>query len=125
MNILDVDCLIDIERYQKINVDAQGPPALHRDPADLAIARNVEFLRRCLREFREVNFSEQSTGRIYLRVELGVVTYVDAPPDAAKNVLDNVLPGTSCVKSGEPRYLDADERVHTVGAWRDAGAVVT
>jgi len=125
MNILDVDCLIDIERYQKINVDAQGPPALHRDPADLAIARNVEFLRRCLREFREVNFSEQSTGRIYLRVELGVVTYVDAPPDAAKNVLDNVLPGTSFVKSGEPRYLDADERVHTVGAWRDAGAVVT
>ena len=117
MNILDVDCLVDIERYQKVDVDAQDARSLHRDPGDLEAGRNVHFLRRCLAEIREVNFAEQDTGRVYLRVERGVVTHVDAPPDAAKDVLGQVLPGTSFVKGDAPRFLAADERVHTVGAW--------
>jgi hypothetical protein len=118
MNVLDVACLVDIERYQKIDVDAHGEESLYRDRRDLAVERNVDFLRRCLAEMREVNFAEQGSGRIYLRVERGSVTHVDAPPDAAKDVLDKVLPGTSFVKSDAPRFLDAGERAHTVGAWR-------
>jgi hypothetical protein len=117
MNVLDVACLVDIERYQKIDVDAHGEESLYRDRRDLAVERNVDFLRRCLAEMREVNFAEQGSGRIYLRVERGSVTHVDAPPDAAKDVLDKVLPGTSFVKSDAPRFLDAGERAHTVGAW--------
>jgi hypothetical protein len=125
MNVLDVDCLIDIERFQRIDVDAQEPQSLYREVDDLNVPRNLDFMRQCLREFREVNFAEQRTGRIYLGVERGVITYVDAPPDAAKDVLSQVLPGTSFVKSEAPRFLDAGERVHTVGAWRDADAAST
>jgi hypothetical protein len=117
MNILDVACLVDIERYQKIDVDAQDEGSLYRDPRDLEVERNVGFLRRCLAEMRQTNFAEQDSGRIYLRVERGQVTHVDAPPESTKDVLGKVLPGTSFVKSDAPRFLDADERVHTVGAW--------
>jgi hypothetical protein len=117
MNILDVGCLVDIERYQKIDVDAQDERSLYRDAQDVETAANLAFLRRCLAEIRQVNFAEQHDGRIYLRVERGNVTYVDAPPDAAKDVLGKMLPGTSFVKSDAPRFLSADERVHTVGAW--------
>jgi hypothetical protein len=117
MNVLDVACLVDIERYRKIDVDAQGPQSLYRDARDLDVERNLEFLRRCLAEIREVNFAEQATGRVYLRVEGGRVTHTDAAPDAAKGVLDKVLPGTPFVKSDPPRFLGPDERVHTVGAW--------
>ena len=122
MNILDVQCLVDIERYRRIDVDAQDAASLYRDPRDLDLERNVDFLRRCLAEIREVNFADQGTGRIYLRVVRGVADYVDAPPDEAKDVLDSVLPGTSFVKSEAPRFLDADACVHTVGAWRRAAA---
>jgi hypothetical protein len=118
MNILDVECLIDIERYRRIDVDAQDASALYRDAGDLDVVRNAGFLRRCLAEIREVNFAEQSTGRIYLRVARGVIDYVDSPPDAAKDVLGKVLPGTSFVKSATPRFVDADASVHTVGSWR-------
>ena len=117
LNVLDAACLVDIVRYQRIHVDAQGPASLYRDPSDLFLAGNVGFLRRCLAEFGEVNFAEQSTGRIYLRMKGGKVVYVDALPDAAKDVLGEVLPGTSFVKSSAPQFLAPDERVHTVGAW--------
>jgi len=117
MNVLDVQCLIDIERYRRVDVDAQDAASLYREPRDLDVARNTDFLRRCLAEIGEVNFAEQATGRIYLRVVRGVADYVDAPPDAAKDVLDTVMPGTSFVKSEVPRFIDTDARVHTVGAW--------
>jgi hypothetical protein len=125
LNILDIACLIDVQRYQKIDVDAQGPQSLYRDASDLDLMRNMDFLRRCLREFREVNFAEQATGRIYLRVQRGAVAYADAPPDAAKDVLAKVLPGASFAKSGTPQRLDAGERVHTVGTWGDTNAAPT
>ena len=117
MNILDVACLVDIERYRKIDVDARGPQSLYRDVGDLDVAGNVEFLRRCLAEIHQVDFADQATGRIYLRVEGGRVTYTDLAPEAAKDVLGNVLPGTPFVKSEVPRFIDPDEHVHTVGAW--------
>jgi hypothetical protein len=125
MNILDVDCLIDIERYRRIDVDARGPQSLYRDAADLDVARNVDFLRRCVREFRQVNFADQDTGRIYLSLQRGIVTHADWPTDAAKDVLGEVLPGTSFVKSEAPRFLDAGERTYTVGAWGNAAAATT
>ena len=62
MNILDVDCLIDIERYRKIDVDAQGPQSLYRDERDLDTDRNLGFLGRCLAEMREVRADGQPGG---------------------------------------------------------------
>ncbi len=76
-NVLDVKCLLDIERYARLNVDAQSPGTLYRDPRLLAAEKNVEFLRRCVKEFRRVNFADQAGGRIYLRIESGIPVSID------------------------------------------------
>src|SRR5580692_7389345 len=43
-NVLDVKGTLDIDRYARIDVDAQVPQDLYRDPALLAPEKNVNFL---------------------------------------------------------------------------------
>jgi hypothetical protein len=78
-NVLDVKGMLDIERYARVHVDAERPEDLYRDPALLAPDKNVEFLRRCVKGFRTVNFADQKSGKIYLRIESGVPVSSDAP----------------------------------------------
>lgn len=77
MNILDVGCLLDVERYRRVDIDATSPASLYPDGDLLAPARNVGFLRQCLDRFPEVNFADQATGRIYLRVIAGKPAWAD------------------------------------------------
>ena len=77
MNILDVGCLLDVERYRRVDTDATSPASLYPDPQLLAPARNAGFLRQCLDRFHEVNFADQRTGRIYLRVVDGRPAWSD------------------------------------------------
>ncbi|MFO1304459.1 MAG: hypothetical protein U1F54_12045 [Burkholderiales bacterium] len=118
MNVLDFECLVNIERYRRLNVDAHDPESLYRNASELEVAVNVGFLRRCLSEIREVNFADQATGRVWLTVRDGAIEYVDAPPEGARGVLDVVLPALPATRSDATRYLDAAESVHTVGTWR-------
>jgi hypothetical protein len=133
--VLDVKCLIDVERYRRVNVDATGPQSLFPDAALLEPQRNAAFLVQCVRRFRVVHFAEQSTGRIYVTLAAGAPSWKDgealdaavADPDtragllaAAPAILDCELPS-----AGAPRHLRAlpqIERTKTLGAWgsRDA-----
>jgi hypothetical protein len=70
-NVLDVKATLDIERYARIDVDAAGPDYLYPDAAVLAADKNADFLKRCVRSFHWVNFAEQASGEIYLRIERG------------------------------------------------------
>ena len=70
-NVLDVKATLDIVRYARIDVDAAAAEYLYPDPKLLAAERNVDFLTRCVKSFRRVNFAEQASGRIYLRIERG------------------------------------------------------
>ncbi len=36
LNVLDIKCLLDVERFQRIDVDAKAPESLYRDRASLA-----------------------------------------------------------------------------------------
>ena len=49
MNILDIKCLLDVERYKKINVDAKDPAAVYPDGETMAPERNTGFLQECAR----------------------------------------------------------------------------
>ncbi|MDQ2916171.1 MAG: hypothetical protein M3R40_03270 [Pseudomonadota bacterium] len=77
MNILDVGCLLDVERYRRVNIDATAPESLYADDASLAPAGNAGFLRQCIDRFRELNFADQATGRIYLCVNDGRPAWAD------------------------------------------------
>jgi len=77
LNVLDVKCMLDIERFRKVNIDATSPEQLYPDQGLMAPERNTGFLKQCVELFREVSFANQETGRVYVRIESGVPVWVD------------------------------------------------
>ncbi|MEO8302758.1 MAG: hypothetical protein ABI724_01430, partial [Betaproteobacteria bacterium] len=130
LNVLDIERLLDVERYRRVNVDARAPELMFADPALLAAQHNTGFLRLCVSKFRDVNFADQSTGRIYLHLASGVADWADrqalveaaAHPDARAGLLavaPSVFDGAPA-SADAPRYLkdaDATRAIHTLGRW--------
>jgi hypothetical protein len=89
MTILDLKCILDIDRFRKINIRAQKPEDVYVDK-ELAPERNVAFLRRCVRLIPIINFADRATARVYARLEHGKWAWCDeelssrmlADPDA-------------------------------------------
>lgn len=113
LNVLDVEKLLDIERFGRVDVDAAAPEKLYPDPTLLAAERNLGFLQRCIRAFREVNFADQKTGRIYLRIRGGERVQIDTtfPQDP---VLQRVVAAGHPVAIDQPLFL---EDTATLGEW--------
>jgi hypothetical protein len=129
LNVLDVKCLLDVERYRRVNIDASGPEALYGNPELLAPERNTGFFRECVGRFREVNFATQAAGRVYARLVGGKPVAVDRQmlaeacmdPDtraglmaAASAIFEAAPPAPPPAHLRE--VIDA-ARVHTLGAW--------
>ena len=124
MTILDIKCMIDIERFRKINIRAQREADVYVG-MDLSPQSNLDFLKRCVRWIPAINFADYETGQIYARLQRGKWAWCDQPrfdkaledPEAnaallsiARNV--NGSPGT------EQKHTDAaTEKMHTIGAW--------
>ena len=126
-NILDLGGVLNIERYGRINVDAQDPESIYPSRQLLAPEKSCGFLGRCLKEFRHVNFADQGTGRIYLHLDGGRVVWVDREPlHAACNDAD-VMAGVRAVAApalgAEARQVDAARYLShhlvapTLGEW--------
>jgi hypothetical protein len=128
-NVLNVKGILDIERYGRVHVDAGAPELLYADRSLLEPQYNTGFLQRCIDEFREINFADQTSGRIYLRIESGTPVWLDqtllrtaiADPDTlsglsvvAPSALRGDTPGT-----GEPQYLCGEDGgpAPTLGSW--------
>jgi len=128
-NVLDAKGLLDIERYGRVNVDAQTREFLYPDRTLLAPELNTGFLHRCLGGFRDINFADQA-GRIYLRIESGTPVWMDAPllqaaisdPDTRCSI-EAVAPGVlrgSVPQAPVPRYLHGEGAARfapTLGQW--------
>ena len=132
-NVLDVKGMLDIERYARLNVDARRPDALYRDAQLLAAEKNVEFLKRCVREFRYVNFADQTSGLIYLRLESGRVVGTDphglrealTNPDTAAGIraVAASATGATPVLHAQNAFLRHGEGMQpTLGQWGGADA---
>ncbi len=122
LNVLDATCLVDIERFRKLDIDARAPDELYPRGDELDPSRNLAILERCVREFREVNFAEQATGRVYLRLVDGAVDWIESPPPEMAALLARVLPPGPHAQGAPARavYLADGERAHTVGTWKTA-----
>jgi hypothetical protein len=131
-NILNIKGLLDIERYGRVNVDAGAPNLLYADRQLLEPQYNTRFLERCVHGFREINFADQTSGRIYLRIQSGTPVWMDrillqtaiSDPDTrsglsvvAAGALRDETSGTR-----EPQYLCAEDGgpVATLGSWGTA-----
>jgi hypothetical protein len=127
LNVLDIRCLLDIERYRKVNIDAIAPAALFADQQLLAPERNTAFLKDCVDTFRECNFCNQRTGRVYLKLLAGQVAWVDAEALAQAITNADTRAGLQAVAAAAlgraspappaPTYLARAEQLRTVGRW--------
>jgi hypothetical protein len=127
LHILDVGKMLDIDRFGRVDINASAPTALYPDRTRLAPEYNLGFLRRAIQAFREVDFAEQETGRIYLRIRSGLPVQVDrealsrAVEDPnTRATLHAVAPG---VFEGQgrnlesPEYLRGADTTPTLGEW--------
>jgi hypothetical protein len=127
LNVLDINKLLDIERFGRVDVNATSPDRLYPDRALLAPQLNVGFLKRSIDAFREVNFAEQSTGRIYARIRSGVPIMVDpkalqkaAEDPGSHAALQVVAPGIFAQEvraTDHPQYLEDSPAEPTLGQW--------
>ena len=129
-NVLDVGNMLNIDRFARLNVNARSPSALFTDRNLLAPGINTAFLRRCRDEFRTLNFVEQPTGRIYLRIEAGAPVWKDAEPLQQALADPDTRAGVAAVaaddriaqtaQASSPRYLSSSEgglQAATLGRW--------
>jgi hypothetical protein len=131
-NILNVKGTLDIERYGRVNVDAGAPGLLYADRGLLEPQHNTRFLERCIHGFREVNFADQTSGRIYLRIQSGTPVWMDRTLLQTAISDPDTWSGLSVVAAGalrgetsgtdEPQYLCAEDGgpVPTLGSWGTA-----
>ena len=130
LNVLDVKCMLDVERYRRVNINATAPEFLYSERALLPPEHNTGFLRQCVERFRGINFADQATGRIYLRIECGKAVWADpealaqavSDPDT-RTGLSNTVPAAldpALPCPDRPRHLtDAmgDRQLQTLGRW--------
>jgi hypothetical protein len=126
MNVLDFKCLLDVERYKNINIEAKNPESVYPDAEAMAPERNTGFLLECARRMAAINFVDRDTGRVYARMESGRMSWAD--PVALATAMEDeetragllaLAPQSieSCqIAPGGPKEL-ASERIHTLGQW--------
>jgi hypothetical protein len=129
-NLFDVGNILNIVRYARIDVDATSPDRLYARPGLLEPANNLDFLKRCVRSFRDMRLADQVSGRVYLRIAAGTPTGIDAQlleaalrdPDTRAGI-EAIAP--AALRGAVPQFpaamqLGADEAlgsVPTLGAW--------
>jgi len=134
LNVLDVKCLLDVERFRRVNIDAKAPDALYEDRTQLEPQRNALFLKRCIQSFPQVNFAVQATGAVYLRVQSGVPVWVDRQvlrmamaDDDSRTAVTSALAQPlidGAPSADRPLFLPdimGDTPIHTLGEWSGAG----
>lgn len=92
MTIYDPLSLIDIERYQKINVHAASRDQVYPPNENFSVAANAGFLMEILRRIPQVDFADRPGGRSYARSRNGRLEMLDAAilatlPEAVREVL--------------------------------------
>jgi len=135
MNVLDIDGLLHIERYRKIDVAAREPQAVYPGADEMAPARNTAFLQQCVQRLPAVNFADAATGRIWLRMAQGRLAWFDSArlqgaiaDEATRAGIAAIAPGALAGISPEPatdtaspHTLPAAEHTHTLGDWGTGG----
>lgn len=79
ITIYDPVAIINIERYQKINIYANSPAEVYPAAPAMTIERNSKFLKECIGEISVVNFVDRASGITYGRVQKGTFEVLDAP----------------------------------------------
>jgi hypothetical protein len=126
MTILDLTCLLNIDRYRNINIEAQTPAAIYVNPSSRCVAKNPGFLKQCLRRIPTITFAEQQTGQVYARIVNGRLTHWNArvyrlavrddDTRAAFESCAGATQGESSISPNDNDRLDPQQSL-TLGQW--------
>ncbi len=126
MTVFDIKRLIDIERFAKINVDADTPDAVYDVSASLAAEDNTRFLKDCSAKLSALTLADQGSGKTYGEIRKGKVAWMDAGAIAGLTKDDDVRAGLaallgenaehSSIKPEKTRTL-SPAASHTLGKW--------
>ncbi len=120
MIVYDIEALLQITRFQDINIEAGSPDEIFEDQKD---GNDAAFLEACVKRLSNVRFIEPKSGECYAYVHEGAICLAKGKAQAKQKqaiktaLKDSALP----VMEGEgvDQTLDADkERLCSVGAWR-------
>ena len=74
MNILDLNGLLDIDRFRSIKVQARTPEEIYVTLTPGDTRNESRFLKDCIRRIPIVNFADRNTGRLYAQTKNGKLT---------------------------------------------------
>jgi len=132
MTILDIERMLDIDRYRKVNIDARRPGDV-LPAAELGAAQNLEFILKCRERIGEIVFADPDTEVIYARLLQGKLVWWDDvylakldPLHSSRVVLDALGHNAGTAPTGSDRDgtpIDfRRERQATVGRWAEASS---
>jgi hypothetical protein len=78
MAIYDPEGLVNVERYQKIDIHARSRDEVYPADGTMAVRHNLAFLRQCLRSIPLVRFIDGPAGGPYLECSAGGFKVLDA-----------------------------------------------
>lgn len=78
LTIIDPMGLINIERYQKINIYARSETEVYPAAEQLEIQKNCSFLQQCITTLSKVNFTTEQKDSPYLIIEQNKYQIIDA-----------------------------------------------
>lgn len=126
LTILDIDLMLNIDLYRKVNIEASAPDDIFSD-SDRDTLANTNFLIRCLTEIRDVTIADQNTAAIYARFKAGLLVecnheYLNTLPAAhnLKVILEAISqkPGSSTATLTDESVINIEKQKHyTLGAW--------
>jgi hypothetical protein len=122
MHVVDLGALINIERFRRIDIDADSAQSLYPDPQALAAAHNLSFLRECVTRLPLVKFIAADSGRVYALARDGAFSVLDREAfDIARQDPDAeaaLAALTADSEAFEPACAEAlaVDSSHTVGA---------
>ena len=127
MTILDIKKMLDVERYRKINVYGTAPTEIYPDSETMAAGRNAGFLQACAKLIPSITFADQTTGRVYGRMENGEIKWTDGDTLAIVIRDEDAKAGLETLTGRLPENTDREYRrlspvaFPTLGQWGDAG----
>lgn len=71
LSVFDVEYLINIDRFRKININAHSPEEVYPDESALRPERNLQFFSDCVKRLDSVDIIVRETRRIAARIRSG------------------------------------------------------
>ncbi|MGI9355255.1 MAG: hypothetical protein ACR2PF_08885 [Rhizobiaceae bacterium] len=100
LTVFDIPTFLEVEKFKKINVDAQNSNELISGEA-ATLSGNTTFLDDCANRLSKLEFAEANTGRVYGVIEGGKWTFQDRDYVELRVTNDDTIAGLMALSWGE------------------------